>query len=650
MPDEAPTLPPIAASGNETNGMPTNNPIEAPTLPPSDNPGPSAVEGNVRQFGDYELLQEIARGGMGVVYRARQISVGRPLALKLILAGSLASNDDVRRFRTEAAAAANLDHPNILPIYDVGEQDGQPYFSMKLVEGGDLNARVADLVPRPRAAAELVARLAQAVHFAHQRGILHRDLKPSNILLDPDGTPYITDFGLAKRIEADSGLTRTGAIIGTPSYMPPEQARAEKQLTTAADIYSLGAILYELLAGRPPFRATSAIDTIFQVLEKEPVSPRAFNHRADRDLSAIALKCLAKSPEQRYESAAAMADDLGRWLRGEPTKARPPSLAGMAWRWLKQNGATTVGIVALGTAAGLTTVMTAIAFTSDEAILYPREMGLLNPLWWFQFARHQPAVHYAVLATAVVLAIGNGWLVRLVARPRTARAALAAAAVTGLVTTLVAFSILAPVIGVDAGRGPSMGPHPLLVRDNALLRNLQEEWELTTADADYLSRYLSPEDSAAKGLERTQKLKILHRRAVATNQIFSAVIFGWVLMFFLLAFYLPLVLDSTWAADYVVRSGRGPLASLIAYIELYPPAAALLIWCMVVLLFAVQKLSGGMSGPPWGRLLIPLGLGGALVGLAHVGVIRRWSPIARGEAYLICISAGVIWFIAELMS
>jgi serine/threonine-protein kinase len=264
-----------------------------------------------RAFGEFVLLEEVGRGGMGIVYRARQGSLHRTVALKVIQRGERA------RFQFEAEAAAKLEHPNIVPVYGVGEHDGQPYLCMKYVEGTTLARLVADNPLPPREAARYVALVARAVHHAHDNGILHRDLKPANVLLDRQGRPYVTDFGLAKQVGGPQ-LTASNAILGTPSYMPPEQASGQRgQLSPASDVYSLGAILYELLTGRPPFRAATPVDTLLLVLDQEPVPPRQLNPRVDRALELICLKCLQKHADLRYPSAAALADDLDRFLNDE---------------------------------------------------------------------------------------------------------------------------------------------------------------------------------------------------------------------------------------------------------------------------------------------------------------------------------------------
>ena len=268
------------------------------------------------RFGDYELIEEIARGGMGVVYRARHVSLNRPAALKMILAGRLASAADVERFRREAEAAARLDHPNIVPIYEVGEQDGHHYFSMRLVEGGDLTRHVPRFVGDPRAAASLVAAVADGVHHAHQRGILHRDLS-RNILLDTYARPRVTDFGLAKQVEGESGLTLSGAIVGTAGYMAPEQARGDRLITTSVDVYSLGAILYELLTGRGPFQGLTAAETILEVLHREPE-----RLRAAQPASTATWNNLPEVPGKGSQPALRLGGGAGR--RSTVLARRPP--------------------------------------------------------------------------------------------------------------------------------------------------------------------------------------------------------------------------------------------------------------------------------------------------------------------------------------
>ena len=308
------------------------------------------------KFGDYELLEEIGRGGQGVVYRAHQKSLNRTVALKVIGLGPWATEAHLKRFRREAEAAASLDHPGMVPIYEVGEREGACYFSMKFVEGGQLDEVVKREPILIRQAVELVAKVARTVHYAHEHGILHRDIKPGNILLDAKGEPHLTDFGLARLVEAESTVTRTLEVLGTPSYMAPEQAAGEHtKLSKATDVYGLGAVLYQLLTGHPPFAGGTTYETIKLLLETEPRQPRLLNPKIDRDLSTICLKCLEKDPKRRYSSALALAEDLEHWLKHEPIRAKPSGFFTHARKWVRRNPSTAVLVtllVALGSQSG----------------------------------------------------------------------------------------------------------------------------------------------------------------------------------------------------------------------------------------------------------------------------------------------------------
>lgn len=312
---------------------------------------------SIRYFGDYELISEIARGGMGVVYKARQVNLHRVVALKMILAGQLASDEDVKRFYTEAEAAAALEHPGIVPIFEIGRHNDQHFFSMGFVDGGSLADKVKDRPLPSREAAIYTKKVAEAIAYAHSKGVIHRDLKPANVLLDRNDEPKVTDFGLARRAESNSDLTHTGAVMGTPSYMPPEQAAGKAdEVGPLADVYTLGAILYCLLTGRPPFQASNPLDTLMQVLDREPASVTTLNPAVQRDLDTICHKCLQKAPAKRYGSAQEFADDLGRWLNGEPIQARAVSTAERVWRWCRRNPK----IAALSATAVLFIALTAV--------------------------------------------------------------------------------------------------------------------------------------------------------------------------------------------------------------------------------------------------------------------------------------------------
>jgi tetratricopeptide (TPR) repeat protein len=343
----------------------------------------------------YEIVAELGRGGMGVVYLARQCSLNRQAAVKMILAGPHAHPTARARFRTEAEAVARLSHPNIVQIYEVSEHDGKPFLALEYVAGGSLAQQAAGTPQPEREAARLLETLARAVHYTHQRGILHRDLKPTNILLTADGTPKITDFGLAKVLDADTGPTRTETWLGTPSYMAPEQAAADpKKVGASADVYSLGAILYELLTGRPPFQGTTALTTLEQVRTHEPVPPRLWRTAISRDLETICLKCLEKEPGKRYSSAEALADDLRRFLQGEPIQARPVALWQRLWRSARRRPAMVARVAA---AAALLCVLLTCGWYFQVAGQLARHRAKTQ---YQKFVRYRNEAHfYGLVAT-----------------------------------------------------------------------------------------------------------------------------------------------------------------------------------------------------------------------------------------------------------
>ncbi len=423
--------------------------VEAADAPGTPAP-PSGLVGLPAEFGQYELLEEIGRGGMGVVYKARQKGLDRLVAVKMILAGQLAAPDHVRRFHDEARAAAQLQHAGIVHVHEVGELHGQHFFAMEYVEGESL-ARHAAAGPMDFArAVGLMTAVARAVDHLHRQGILHRDLKPSNILIDSEGRPHVTDFGLAKTLADDSQPTATGVIAGTPSYMAPEQASGRRaELGPAADVYSLGAVLYELLTGQPPFREENPLDTVMQVLSRDPPLPRQLNARVPRGLELICLRCLAKSAEARYASAGALADDLERFARGEPLEVRPPGPVARLQRWARREPALASRLGGLG------------LFGLIEMINY--HSGMVA--WDF---------HWKMLLLVVVWAVGSAGCQRMLGSR--GWVAVPARFVWG---TLDSVLLLAALLVASGAMSPLVMGYPLIIAASGLWFRVRFVWLMT---------------------------------------------------------------------------------------------------------------------------------------------------------------------------
>lgn len=427
------------------------------------------VGDRVRYFGDYEVLGEIARGGMGVVYRAKQVSLNRVIALKMILAGQFADEGQIRRFQIEAESAANLDHPGIVPIYDIGQHEDQHYFSMKLIEGKSLSEHAASLDQLQ--AVQLVAKIADAVHHAHQRGILHRDLKPSNILIDAEGQPVVTDFGLARQTESNHDLTQTGAVVGTPGFMSPEQASGDL-VTTATDIYSLGAILYKLLCGQPPHSKPKVMDTLMSVINEPATKPRKHNPTIDSDLELICLKCLANKPNDRYASAAEFASELRAFADGRPLQVRAPSVIELTRMWLSSNYGSIIWVPIVALISG---VLFGVAFwVATTANRYVPAIGIYERI--APSERPWLAMNYNGLRgigwlICFLSASMIGWATARLVRTKNTSADVGAGLSVGLLAGLIALIVsVGPVIQIRraGATGDDFGLLQIFTRGDAI--------------------------------------------------------------------------------------------------------------------------------------------------------------------------------------
>lgn len=580
-------------------------------------------------IGDYELLEEIARGGMGVVYRARHRSLQRIVALKMILSGRFASSEDLARFFAEAEAAARLDHPGIVPVYEIGQADGQHFFSMKFIDGGSLASQMAALRPDPRRGMALLAKVARAVHHAHQRGILHRDLKPANILLDAQGEPLVSDLGLAKRVDTDSQLTRTGAIVGTPAYMSPEQALGTKEVTTATDVYALGAILYELLTGRPPYTGSSPMEVILQVVKDPPPQARQVDASIDRELDLICRKCLEREPNQRYSSAAALADDLDAWLAGQPVSVSPPSTLSLAAHWMKNNlrsalGSAVIGI-AVGVALGLMFLAGPVTYElGDIGTVYrafPHEKPVAAVLLERLLVIPPGVRHLLPIAGTSLLAMVGLFNV-IVVRPRSRDTAIATGSIAGLLAAVTSYLL-------SIGWGPIVETSARAAEQD--VRLLAEElWSDSPAQRQHLQsavlrRY--PDLAARPVAERARLLsnKILY------DQILGIPVGLWTgLLVTLLWALVPVVVGSLWASAQQLRYhdlGR----TIGRYFEVMPMFT-------VVFTFVVMSLTGLMVCPSWPYQLAFYGPGSGAVLFGMRAT--RWSLRA---------ACHVAWWIAMVL-
>lgn len=588
-------------------------------------------------FGDYRLIDEIARGGMGVVYRARHLKLGREVAMKVILSGQFASANDVRRFEMEAESAASLDHPGIVPIYEIGEHQGYHFFTMKLIEGGSLAKKMPELRQDLRGFVAIVAQVAEAIDYAHRRGILHRDIKPANILLDADGHPLVTDLGLAKRTEADSDLTGTGAIVGTPAYMPPEQASASKEITTSADIYSIGAILYEGLTGRPPHKADSPLATLILAVNGEIQPPSELNQKCNRVLELICMKCLAREPNERYVSSSLLASDLRCWLAGEAVSVRPKSFVSVFGDLVTNQLRSAMGAVMIGIVGGL---ITGLPIYSNLALnLFGRSDAKFNlaklrsempnlqvaDAWWL----HPPEWIASIgFLNSLLVSLFLGMFIQWVVRPKETRQAIAIGLVTGLLMTIVQFSMYG--IGAD-----------------------WQTFHLTNADQIELlaKASLSPEPQRQHAIEQLHaafpdlstadpnaQADLLGKAVSATIMLASPAVFLGVLCV-CLAFSTIYCVGGTVHCHRLTTQGFSGFSAFVRYLEVMLLLTFVMATIVMIVFFTSGMITNENGTLPLPRRLFPI------LGIWIVATIPGWKMMnwyIRWPTYIACVLATLI--------
>ncbi|MCA9263168.1 MAG: protein kinase [Planctomycetales bacterium] len=539
----------------------------------------SSGEAELDRLGPYQLIEELARGGMGVVYRAFDTRLQRTVALKTILTGNLASGEEVQRFRIEAEASAKLDHPHIVPIYEVGQHDRTHFFVMKYLPGGNLADQLSAVREDPRRAAQLLLDVACAVEHAHQRGILHRDLKPQNIMLDEHGQPYVTDFGLAKFSqptgphESDSGLTRTGAILGTPSYMAPEQALGQIAVTTACDIYALGAILYESITGQRPYQGKSAMDTVLLVMRGELIPPRQVNPAVPAELALVCQKCLAKDPADRYSTAAELASDLQAFLNGEPISVAPPTWRGLLALWLRRHARVAASTAVTGMLFGaILSSSWWLALTNNPDLPYERLPSVQR------LAMHRVVPEF-VIRNAMLGSLVSMSMVGLVATLLGRQKDMASDLVVGLTVGLIMTMCVLPV----AVCGPFQTfALPATMTDLDLL--LSGSGRGTDVDAtDMTERY--PDMHAVAPRER----RVILARKILEDLMSNLVITTAITVGVSLAICLSVSMSSTLLAGALWRRAERARDIIFPYVELSLPMSLFAI-------LATLPLLGGLAG------------------------------------------------------